>query len=262
MTAVKFKIQTIDNCFICSIFKECAKNEMECKMLYHRTLLYNNKALYNKKSKKPTLYIVGGINGAGKSTYINKELLPKGMKILNTDSIAKSVGSNIGAGKIVINTLNMWSKTRKSIVWETVLSSRSFFTIVENFKKQNYSIKIIYIIIYDINNIQAFSERIKKRVQEGGHDISKDKLEYRFSNKSRKFNEAIKYSDGWTMYCNQDYKFTEVASGTSEKKKITKPELYNSFNGEPVSELIQDFNNIVTMKNEFLPVYGNYTSVR
>jgi len=188
------------------------------------------------KASEKVLYVIGGVNGAGKSTFTDATFGSTDIKYINVDRMAMemfgdySTESNIKAGKEAINILNSWPKTRKPIVWESVLESvleGSFFGRTVNlYKKHGYMIDLTYLFLEDQ---ETHLERIRNRVENGGHDISTTDVIRRFHKRSKNFIDSSEMSDSWRLLCNQNPWFELVAFGHGPTRIVSNFELFSNF---------------------------------
>ena len=135
--------------------------------------------------KDKNLYIIAGCNGAGKTTA-SFTILPEIIEckeFVNADEIAKGLSPfqpenvSIEAGRIMLNRINDLLKENESFAFETTLSTRSYKNKIIKAKEQGYTITLLF---FWLNNVELAKERVKIRVQEGGHNIPKDVIERRY----------------------------------------------------------------------------------
>lgn len=125
----------------------------------------------------PTLFIISGCNGAGKTTA-SFTVLPELLKVrefVNADEIARGLSPfqpekvAIQAGKIMLNRLHDLLSQRQDFAFETTLSSKSFIGLINQARQAGYSVNLVY---YWLDSVNLAIERVKMRVSEGGHDIA------------------------------------------------------------------------------------------
>lgn len=185
-----------------------------------------------KKASEKILYIIGGVNGAGKSTFAENAMANSKYTYLNPDKMAfkisgnYSTSANKAAGKQVIEILKENVKYGKPIIWETTLGSNVYKRISQLYKNNGYLIDLTYIFLIDE---ETHYERIAERVAAGGHDIEIGLLEKRFKKRVASFDEALETGDSWRMLCNQNPWFELVAFGHGQTKMISNYDLYKHF---------------------------------
>ena len=135
--------------------------------------------------KDKSLYIVAGCNGAGKTTA-SYTILPEIIEckeFVNADEIAKGLSPfqpetvSFEAGRIMINRINDLLEENENFAFETTLSTKSYKNKVLKAKEQGYTVTLLF---FWLNNIELAKERVKTRVEEGGHNIPEDVIERRY----------------------------------------------------------------------------------
>ena len=181
-----------------------------------------------------SLYIIAGANGSGKSTLAKILLKEKQLEFLNADDIAKEIAPNamnnvpISAGKVYFQRLNLYFKNNKSFAVETTLSGKNTLKIIEQAKKQNYTIILIYSFL---NNCTSCINRVRKRVQNGGHNVPEQDITRRYYKSIYNFwNKYLFLVDEWTIFYNgYDYAPIVIANGNKNNIKISNSVMYNEF---------------------------------
>lgn len=134
---------------------------------------------------KKNLYIIAGCNGAGKTTA-SFTILPEIIEckeFVNADEIARGLSPfqpekvAFEAGRIMMNRINELLNENISFAFETTLSTRSYKNKILKAKEQGYTITLLF---FWLNNIKLAKERVKMRVQEGGHNIPTEVIERRY----------------------------------------------------------------------------------
>lgn len=187
------------------------------------------------QSDDKLLYIIAGANGSGKSTLAEVLLKEKHLEFLNADEIAKKIAPNaihsvpISAGKIYFKQLNEYFKNNKSFAVESTLSGSNIIRIIERAQKQNYKIILVYSFL---QNCTTCIERVKKRVENGGHNVPEEDIIRRYYKSIVKFWDEYRLMvDEWTMFYNgYDYAPVIVSFGTMDNFDIINKEMQNNFN--------------------------------
>lgn len=131
------------------------------------------------KDKRKLLYIIAGANGSGKSTFAEVLLKEKHLEFLNADEIAKEIAPDaidsvpISAGKIYFHRLDEYFKNNKSFAVESTLSGNNIVRIIKKARKQNYKIILVYSFL---QSCMTCIERVKKRVENGGHNVPEEDI--------------------------------------------------------------------------------------
>jgi predicted ABC-type ATPase len=132
------------------------------------------------------LYIIGGCNGAGKTTA-SFNILPDLLnckEFVNADEIARGLSPfqpekvSIEAGRLMLTRINELIHSNQDFSFETTLSTRSFINTIEFAKSKGYFITLIF---FWLDSIQLAKNRVQKRVAEGGHNIAPEVIERRYN---------------------------------------------------------------------------------
>jgi predicted ABC-type ATPase len=167
----------------------------------------------------PALFIIAGCNGAGKTTA-SFTVFPELLNIrefVNADEIARGLSPfqpekvSIQAGKIMLKRIDDLIEEGKDFAFETTLSTRSFVGLCDEARKKGYDILMIFLWIpsaeYAIN-------RVKTRVQMGGHNIPKDVIIRRYNAGLTNFNNLYKsLVDYWVFIDNTELIQVLIAEG-------------------------------------------------
>jgi predicted ABC-type ATPase len=156
----------------------------------------------------PSLYIIGGANGSGKTTvsmsllpnfldcfeYVNADAIAAGLSPLNPDSMA------IEAGRLMIMRLRTLSNSGSDFAFETTLAARSFAPFIIGCKAKGYTINLIY---FWLQSVDLAVERVAARVASGGHSIPEDVIRRRYQQGRRNLISLyLPLCDGWMIYDN------------------------------------------------------------
>jgi predicted ABC-type ATPase len=188
------------------------------------------------------LYIIGGCNGAGKTTA-SFNILPDLLnckEFVNADEIARGLSPfqpekvSIEAGRLMLSRIDELLKSQKDFSFETTLSTRSFVSTIKKAREKGYYITLIF---FWLDSIQLAKDRVKKRVAEGGHNIEEKVIERRYnSGISNLFKLYVSKVDSLLIYDNSNI----------ESELIAEKEL----NGEFVIHQPTKFNQLKTISNE------------
>ncbi|MDB4497895.1 zeta toxin family protein [Gammaproteobacteria bacterium] len=122
------------------------------------------------------LYIIAGCNGAGKTTA-SYNLLPDILdcrEFVNADEIAKGLSPfqpesvSIQAGRIMLKRINELIVQHKDFSIETTLTTRSYMRLIQRAKRAHYQVHLVY---FWLESPELAQERVKHRVENGGHNI-------------------------------------------------------------------------------------------
>ncbi len=183
---------------------------------------------------KKLLYIIAGANGSGKSTLAEVLLKEKNLEFLNADEITKEISPNainsvpIKAGKEYFKRLKIFFDDNKSFAVESTLSGNNIVKIINTARVKNYKIILVYSFL---QNCTTCIERVKKRVENGGHNVPEADIIRRYYKSIVKFWDKYRLLvDEWTMFYNgYDYAPIIASFGTNEDFTIINKEMQMNF---------------------------------
>lgn len=134
----------------------------------------------------PRLYILGGPNGTGKTTYYTTALseifIEKQLSFLNIDLLTKELGGftaeNFAHAEMIYRErITSLVKSQSDFMIESNLARSSDYDWLENMVKAGYEIVLYFLCTDDIN---IHIRRVQQRVIEGGHDIEVEIIKHRY----------------------------------------------------------------------------------
>jgi predicted ABC-type ATPase len=176
------------------------------------------------------LFIIAGPNGAGKTTA-SYTVLPEMLdckEFVNADEIARGISpfqadkAAIDAGRLMLLRIKELIKHKSEFAFETTLSTKSYVNTILNAKENDYFVTLVY---FWLNSPALAIERVKTRVQAGGHNIPVEVIKRRYlSGIKNFFNLYIPISDYWIVIDNSENPFKFIVEGNFTKEK----QIYNS----------------------------------
>lgn len=158
----------------------------------------------NNPSTK-SLWLLCGGNGAGKTTFYNTFLKPKGLAFVNADEIAKELFSD-HAEKNSYQAAHIATKMRndllyqgRSFCFETVFSHPSKIDFVAKAKALGYCINLVFI---HVEHSTLNVARVLNRVTEGGHSVPENKIISRIPRTLKNVTAAALLSDNVVVFNN------------------------------------------------------------
>ena len=133
----------------------------------------------------PTIYVIAGPNGVGKTTFAERYLPDeaKQLEFVNADLIARGVSPfdpdmvAMEAGRIALNRIRQLIANRIGFTWETTMSGRSAAGWLRTAKAAGFTVKCYFLWV---RGPEITLTRIRQRVVEGGHNIPEDVSRRRF----------------------------------------------------------------------------------
>lgn len=178
------------------------------------------------------LFIISGCNGAGKTTA-SYTLLPELFDcrdFVNSDEFAKSLSpfdpseASVSASRFMLMKINYLLEQNADFSIETTLATRSLVKIIERAKKKGYRITLLY---FWLNSPELAIQRVKARVEAGGHNIPDEVVRRRYRMGLHYFFETyMELTDHWLLADNSSTPFTMIAEGGNGKVSIMDQEKY------------------------------------
>jgi predicted ABC-type ATPase len=136
-------------------------------------------------NENPTLYVIGGANGVGKTTSFYDQF-PIDCPFINADEISKKLKENMAddrniqeiANREAIHQMNLYLSKRESFGFESNLVDIETWKFIEKIKIIGYQIQVVY---YGTDDVNICIQRVKQRVKEGGHDVREDIIRQRYT---------------------------------------------------------------------------------
>ncbi|QVL30865.1 zeta toxin family protein [Telmatocola sphagniphila] len=168
---------------------------------------------------KPLFVLLGGINGAGKSSAAT-ELIGKSsppLIFVNADQIARGLNGffpesvAFEAGRILVEWLNALREKRANFSVETTLSGRSYIPLIQKLKAEGYEILLHYLWP---GSVELAVSRVQYRVSQGGHDIPAETIHRRYKRSLKLFWDHYRpLADRWFVYNNSGLNTASIAEG-------------------------------------------------
>jgi predicted ABC-type ATPase len=156
---------------------------------------------------KPTIYLIAGCNGAGKTTFA-KEFLPSigVVRFLNADEIARGLSPlrpdavAFKAGRLLLNELRKLIDRQEPFALESTLSGRTYVQIFKQAKERGYAIELHFLWIPDPREA---IRRVRQRVIEGGHNVPAEDIRRRFRRSIQQFvDDYAPLATKWLLWDN------------------------------------------------------------
>ena len=170
----------------------------------------------------PRLYIISGCNGAGKTTA-SYTMLPEMLEcseFVNSDEFAKGLSpfeperASIQAGRYMIAKIRYLLKKQLDFGIETTLATRTVLKTVKMAQAAGYTVTVLY---FWLNSPELAIERVKARVEAGGHNIPEETIRRRYKvGIDYFFHDYAPISDRWILADNSQAPFRVVAEGSKQ----------------------------------------------
>jgi predicted ABC-type ATPase len=163
-----------------------------------------------QKTSQPQVAVLGGINGAGKTTA-SQRILRDALRIplfTNADAIARGLNAfdpeseAVKAGRIMLEHLRELAAARRSFAFETTLAARTYARWLGELKRDGYAVHLLY---YWLRSPEIAILRVADRVRAGGHHVPNETIRRRYSRSVRNFNELYRpVVTTWQVYDNSN----------------------------------------------------------
>src|SRR6476646_7838788 len=124
--------------------------------------------------ERPSVIVLGGVNGAGKTTA-SRRLLAEQLAVtsfVNADEIARGLNAfapesvAMAAGRVLLQRLKELARERTNFAFETTLAGRTYLPVLAELQKAGYAIEIHY---FWVRSADLAVRRVRNRVLAGGH---------------------------------------------------------------------------------------------
>ena len=181
----------------------------------------------------PRLYIISGCNGAGKTTA-SYTMLPEMLEcseFVNSDEFAKGLSplqparASIQAGRYMIAKIRYLLKKQRDFGLETTLATRTVLKTVKMAQAAGYTVTLLY---FWLNSPELAIERVKARVEAGGHNIPEETIRRRYKvGIDYFFHDYAPICERWILADNSQIPFRVIAEGSKlDVINIKDPETY------------------------------------
>ena len=133
----------------------------------------------------PSLYIISGCNGAGKTTA-SLTVLPETLQckeFVNCDEIAKGLsplnpdGAKVAAGRLMLSRIKKLIADKEDFAIETTLAAKSYHSLIIKAREQGYKASLIY---FWLQSPDLAIKRVAERVAHGGHHVDDSIIRRRY----------------------------------------------------------------------------------
>ena len=140
----------------------------------------------------PNVYVIGGCNGAGKTTialtvlpryldcheFVNADLIAAGLSPFRVESVA------LQAGRLMLERMHKLRDDGVDFGFESTLASRSFVPFLKDCQTKGYRVHLLYVWL---ESVELAIERVANRVLDGGHNIPEETIRRRYEASRRNF---------------------------------------------------------------------------
>lgn len=188
----------------------------------------------------PQVIIIAGPNGAGKTTlapfllrdqlrvleYVNADPIAHGLSGFDPASVA------LQAGRVMLNRLHELAKQRKTFAFETTLAAKHYAGWIKKLRIEGYAFQLMFLWL---QSPELAVQRVRERVQTGGHDVAERIVRRRFAAGLRNFSKLYQpLANTWAVYNNSGSSNPAmIAQGDDQGSNIIHADLWRQFQGIP-----------------------------
>ena len=176
----------------------------------------------------PTIYLIAGCNGAGKTTFA-KEFLPHEVKCLrfyNADELARGLSpldppaAAIKAGRLLLAEIRDSISRKEIFALESTLSGKTYVRLFEEARSLGFKIELHYLWLASPS--QAI-ERVRRRVRMGGHNVPVADIRRRFTRSlANLFDEYFALSTRWAVWDSRSLPPKRLATSATDDVDSTR----------------------------------------
>ena len=160
-------------------------------------------------SDKPLLYVLAGVNGAGKSSIGEAEFRSQGSPVFNPDTIAQQIRdlhpdisltlANAHAWQIGKSLLEQAIAGGQDYRFETTLGGRTIAPLLEKAARSGHRLQVWFC---GLASADLHIRRVRSRVAHGGHDIPVEKIRERWTRSRENLIRLLPLIDHLRVYDN------------------------------------------------------------
>jgi predicted ABC-type ATPase len=187
--------------------------------------------------ERPTLWLVAGPNGVGKTTYAFRQIerVSGTINFVNLDEIARGLSplrpgaARLRAARVALAMQDEFLVRRVSFSVETTLAGVTYLDLVRRARALGFR---VYLQFFSVPEVEVSLQRVAKRVSRGGHDVPEIDVRRRYQRSYANFFRYIEEVDEWLVWENGANRAYSVALG---KRGCISPYTFKSKQGTAVT---------------------------
>lgn len=183
------------------------------------------------ETRPPVIYVIGGPNGSGKTTFA-REFLPSVnvAEFLNADLLAAGLAPlhpvmmAVRSGRMLLERWKELLSQRRDFGFESTLSGRTYSVMLRQARTAGYQIRLCYLWL---PNVGMSIRRVRQRVRKGGHDVPETDLRRRFLLSLQNFFSLyIPVSDSALLFNAAENPTQLIARWEQQTVTVIQPKIY------------------------------------
>ena len=170
------------------------------------------------------IFVLAGINGAGKSSVAGARIREQGKTYFNPDEATRRIQQTTGCSEEEANSL-AWQEGKEMLEsairnrtdhsFESTLGGNTIPKLLEKAAQSGLDVRVWYV---GLGSVEQHMARIRARVAAGGHDIPEEKIRERWDGSRRNIIALMPYLTELRVFDNS--REGDAAAGTFPAPKL------------------------------------------
>lgn len=158
---------------------------------------------------EPTIFVLAGVNGSGKSSIGGAAIQQRGVEYYNPDAAARELLTRHPQMPQAIANGHAWTlgkemleraiASKQTYAFETTLGGNTITRLLIEAAEAGIKVKIWYA---GLESVELNLARVKARVEHGGHDIPEADIRKRWDSSRRNLIKLLPHLDSLRLYDN------------------------------------------------------------
>lgn len=165
--------------------------------------------MHAEKPRGPTVYVIAGVNGAGKSSIAGVQFRTRGGDYYDPDEATRAIlqrnpglspgDANSAAWHEGVRLLRRAIQERLSFAFETTLGGTTITGLLRDAAAADLAVRIWYV---GLEGPELHIARVQARVRRGGHDIPETRIRERYHRSRRNLIDLLPHVTELRLYDN------------------------------------------------------------
>ena len=152
-----------------------------------------------ESSADAIIRVLGGVNGAGKSSLLGSIFTARGLAFFNPDDAARRIQEKTGwtiedanaeAWQYMKDALEKSIRTKSSFAFETTLGANTIPRLLREAAEEGMQVMMWFV---GLSSPELHIARVRARVAKGGHDIPENKIRERWTRSRENLIELLPF---------------------------------------------------------------------